>query len=130
MNIDSGFIRVQAPASQQTETKPLVAQKSSAQQSVQNPASSDADKVSLSPEGMDKLAEETGAVETGAAESQGGGVADAVIKKLKEQIEAVKQQLQALAGKDGVGEQKKMLQDKLAILNSALLSAMNEQAQV
>jgi len=141
MNIEPGYIRVQIPTSPQEGIKPASAQKSPSQQAVQSAAPSgaeaqgpgrrapankgDADKVSLSPEGMEKQAEEAGG-----AEPQGGGsLADAVIAKLKEQIAAVKQQLEALAGKDGVGEQKKMLQDKIAILNSALLSAMSEQVQ-
>lgn len=149
MNIDAGYIRVMVPSSHQDMAKPLTEslappQDLSPQQVVQGSSSMSAemgtdtgeqgkeqagtgekeDKVSISQEAMEKQAEESGAV--GEA---GTSLADLTIEKLKEQIEAVEKQLERLSGREGMEEQVKMLQDELAILNAALVNAMNEKVQ-
>ena len=153
MHIDPGYIRVLSPtnsnnnsqpeegkllnASVQDLTSKQVVQgltatssefentKDESTDEAQGLSATNADKVSLSEEAKEKQAEEAAA-----SGAQGGGSpADIVIAKLKERIEQVKKQLEALAGKEGVEEQEKMLQDELSILNAALLEAMNEKLQ-
>jgi hypothetical protein len=143
MNIDAGYIRVLTPlnshqdnvkpqASATQDLSPTVVVKGSAQVSAdldnnnnkEDTNGAAGDKVSLSEEAKEKQAEEANA-----SGAQGGSPADIVIEKLKERIEQVKKQLENIAGKEGFEEQEKMLQDELAILNAALMEAMNEKLQ-
>ena len=63
----------------------------------------------------------------GTEKTEKGSPADQAIAQLKEQIERVKQQIEALLGDDSpeAKEQRKMLQKQLSVLNGVLLSAMD-----
>lgn len=84
------------------------------------------DKVDLSSEAQELAA--------GEAQEEGGDTAmlDAAIEKIKEQMEAIKAQLEQLKNVDGeaVVAQKKMLNEQLAILSSQLMELMAKKLEV
>lgn len=84
-------------------------------------------KVNLSVEGKQKQKDEVNSTEN----SSGGSAIDAVIARLKEQIEQLKKQIEALQGNDSpeAEEQRKMFNEQVGMLNAALLSAINKKTE-
>ncbi|MBB1271847.1 FlxA-like family protein [Psychromonas sp. SR45-3] len=81
------------------------------------------DKVSLSIEGRQKQADEVS--------GGGGSPADAVIARIKEQIEKIKEQLEALQGDKSpeAEEKRKMLREQLSVLNASLFDAIDKKTK-
>lgn len=133
MNIDAGSMRAQQKSNtgnvqikQSQATQERLAQ-ADAQAAKESEAANDTGKgvkVSISMAGKQKLTDEV----NGTEKKEKGSPADLAIAKLKEQIERVKEQLEALQGDNSpeAKEQRKMLQQQLGMLNAALLSAMDK----
>lgn len=84
-------------------------------------------KVSISMAGLQKQSDEV----NGTEKKEKGSAIDQAIAKLKEQIEHVKEQLEALQGDDSpqAEEQRKMLKEQLGVLNASLLSAIDKKTK-
>jgi len=133
MNIDMGSLRAQQKSdlgnvhikqSQATQERLAQADVQAAKESEAANDTGKGIKVSISMEGLQKQADEV----NGTEKKEKGSPADLAIAKLKEQIERVKEQLEALQGDDSpeAKEQRKMLSKQLGELNTALLSAMDK----
>ncbi|WP_157822502.1 hypothetical protein [Psychromonas sp. Urea-02u-13] len=127
MNIDMNFVKTQPQGivliKQSQETEERIAKTEEKKESDK----AQGVKVSLSAEGKQKQEDEV----NGTDKNSGSSVVDGVIARLKEQIEQLKKQIEALQGNDSpeAKEQRKMFNEQLGMLNAALLSAINKMTE-
>lgn len=117
LKINQGNVQIkQSPDAEEQLTKTEVGKENDSGQG---------DKVSLSIEGRQKQVDE---VSGGGA---GGSPIDAVIARIKEQIEKIKEELEALKGDKSpeAEDKRKMLREELSVLNASLFDAIDKKTK-